>query len=393
MKGPRFVIGVLLLSLVLGLICSSSPLLAQNRPQAMRIDYAARELQAPPAIKQQLQALRAEIQTKRLTYQVGYTKAMDYRLGNLAGGRPPGDLANRLIRLKPISEVLLKNEREAMYAFMKEKNIRLPELQLACAATASAWEWRRAGKVTPVRDQRGCGSCWAFAAIGAYESSYFIRNNREADASEQCILNCSGAGTCGGGWYDGVFNYLINTGAATEAAYPYTANDLACQTGTTGAYRAVVWGGVHPEVPIPTVAEIKQALCEYGPLAIGVLVTPAFQAYVSGVFNQPASALIVTGSDGKRYWNVNHCVTLIGWDDSKGAWLIKNSWGTDWGETCGYGGERGYMWIAHGSSNVALFPNWVRARSNFYMVDFKKYQLYYPQIRVFPEPQKLDIRR
>jgi cathepsin L len=59
---------------------------------------------------------------------------------------------------------------------------------------------------------------------------------------------------------------------------------------------------------------------------------PPFKAYASGVFNEHASGA------------VNHGVTLIGWDDRRSAWLIKNSCGADWGETCGFGSERGYMW-------------------------------------------------
>jgi cathepsin L len=382
---PKLLIRFLFFSLVL-LLCSP-PIFALDQ------DYAQRETQASPAIKQSLQVLRDDILKRKLTYQVGYTRALDYRLDLLAGGRAPRELGQQLIQMKPVSDALLKIDQESMQHYMTQMKIRLPELQIACSATAGAWDWRKVGKVTHVRDQGGCGSCWAFAAIGAYESSYYIRNNSAADASEQSILNCSGAGACGGGWYTGALQYLINTGAGTEVAYPYTAHDAACQTAATGAFRAVVRGAVHPEVAIPSVAQIKEALCQYGPLAIGVLATPAFQAYASGVFNQGSFPLIVTGSDGRQYYNVNHCVTLIGWDDSKQAWLIKNSWGTGWGETGGFGRERGYIWVHYGSNNVGLFPEWVKARSNFYMVDISKYQQFYPHIKPFPAPIQSDMMR
>jgi hypothetical protein len=106
---------------------------------------------------------------------------------------------------------------------------------------------------------------------------------------------------------------------------------------------------------IPSVADMKDALCTYGPVAVAVTVTPAFQMYNSGVFDEDDSG------------NVNHGITVIGWDDSKthalgsGAWLIKNSWGTHWGETGGYGADRGYMWIAYGSNQVGFGAAWAEA--------------------------------
>jgi len=373
------------MALIVALV--TAPLHAQVQTQLQRaqIDYAKRELQAPPAIKQQLQTLRMEIQTKNLKFQVGYTTALDYKIEQITGGKPPVDLADQSRKQLEKADELLKIDMAARDEFLKiNKSVILPEFEIKCVAGASSWDWRLKKKVTPVRDQKGCGSCWAFAAIGAYEANYLIRNNESIDASEQCALNCSGAGGCGGGWYNGVFEWLIKNGTATETSYPYTANDKPCSTAVPTPYRAVAWGVVHPESPIPTVAQIKEALCKYGPLAIGVLVTSDFQAYTGGVFNHPASALTVTGDDGKKYWNVNHCVTLIGWDDSKHAWLIKNSWGTAWGDTCGYGSEKGYMWIDYGSSNVGLFPAWVQAKNKFYIVDISKFKKLYEVVKPFP---------
>jgi len=93
------------------------------------------------------------------------------------------------------------------------------------------------------------------------------------------------------------------------------------------------------------VDKLKQALCRYGPLAVAVRATRLFQAYKSGVFNERDT--------GK----VNHGVTLIGWDDNKEAWLIKNSWGTGWG-------EKGYMWIVYYSNSIGYGASWVEAKSS-----------------------------
>lgn len=97
----------------------------------------------------------------------------------------------------------------------------------------------------------------------------------------------------------------------------------------------------------PSVRELKEALCEFGPSAVSVRATDAFAAYTGGVFNENASGA------------VNHAVTLIGWDDQKEAWLIKNSWHTNWGSTCGYGNERGYMCIRYGCNKIGYAAAWV----------------------------------
>src|SRR5262249_1236475 len=163
---------------------------------------------------------------------------------------------------------------------------------------------------------------------GAYEGSYAIRNNILIDASEQDVLSCSGAGTCGGGWHMGVFDYLIATGTTREVNDPYTATDAACPSGYTRPYRAVTWGYVPSVGGIRTVSEMKAGLCAHGPLTVAVYASPAFQAYTGGIFNEMSSS------------SINHDVTLIGWCDAYHAWLIKNSWGTGWGSNCGYGTDR-----------------------------------------------------
>jgi len=195
--------------------------------------------------------------------------------------------------------------------------------------------------ILPVRSQGPCGSCCAFGTHGALEGSYAILNKALIDSAEQDTLDCSGAGDCGGVWW--AYQYLIDTGSAKEADYPYVAKKGTCKTGVQRPYRAVAWGYIDSKVEIPSVAALKKALCEYGPLAVAVAATPAFQAYRSGVFNEGSNA------------NINHGVTLVGWDDSKQAWRIKNSWGTGWGES-------GYMWIAYTTNKIGYAAFWVQAK-------------------------------
>jgi len=185
--------------------------------------------------------------------------------------------------------------------------------------------------------------------MGAYKSSYLIRNNLTVNASEQDILNCAGAGTCGGGWYDPVFDFMLTNGVASETAEPYQALDGFCAAGNNKLYRAINWGFVTAKYEIPSVSEIKDALYQYGPLSVAVNATPAFQAYTGGVFNENSSG------------NINHAVTIVGWDDEKHAWLIKNSWGIWWG-------ENGYMWIDYDSNKIGYAATWVQAQTRYYKI-------------------------
>jgi cathepsin L len=203
----------------------------------------------------------------------------------------------------------------------------------------------------------------AFAALGAYEGSYLIRNDVAADASEQDVLDCGKSGDCKGGWHTNVFDYLSATGDADESGdASYKAAQGTCSAVKSPPLHAVAWDYVtHATIPgtqnprMPTVKELKEALTTYGPLAITVLVTPEFQAYTGGdeAFNEPKSEgeeyvtppdkehpdgrKFKVDAEGRAYaldannvkfYFTNHAVTLIGWDDAKQAWLIKNSWGT-----------------------------------------------------------------
>jgi cathepsin L len=342
-------------------------------------DYERREAQASPQIKAVLSELRSNIQAQRLTFQVGYTEALDRPLNQLAGLKLPADLPALAQKQNALADQLMRIDNLARDEYLKvNRQARLPELTLACNASLRAFDWRLSGKVSPVRDQGGCGSCWDFATMGAFEGSYLIRNGGSVDSSEQDVLDCNSSGySCAGGFW--AFDFVISKGDASEGAYPYTAVKGPCKSSIPDTYNAVTWGFVKAGGATPSVAEMKQALCQHGPLAIAVRVTSAFQAYTSGVFNEHDTRAC------------NHGVTLIGWDDSKGAWLIKNSWGKYWGDTCGYGSEKGYMWIAYGSNNIGTAAAWVQAKSRFYILPPTYYKLM-PEIRPVPEEKVRPAR-
>ncbi|TAL36770.1 MAG: hypothetical protein EPN93_08105 [Spirochaetes bacterium] len=215
---------------------------------------------------------------------------------------------------------------------------------------ASSFSWVRRGKVTPVKFQENCGSCWAFSSVAVVESSALIVNNREMDLSEQFLVDCAvdksgrDAGSCGGGWYGYAFDFLTRSSPVDEASVPYGAREQACRKGSEVPLRIAAWGYVQADAGNPSVDEMKAALCKYGPLAACIKATPAFQAYRSGVFDEFASTW------GPR--DINHGIVIVGWDDSKKSYLIKNSWSTDWGED-------GYGWVEYGCNNIGFGAAWV----------------------------------
>lgn len=224
------------------------------------------------------------------------------------------------------------------------------DIEEAPNSAMSAFNWVDVGKVTPVKHQGRCGSCWAFTSMAVVEANYLIRNKKSVDLSEQNIIDCAKgrrnrkAGSCNGGWYGKVFDHLRVKGALKETRRPYKAQDKMCLNITSNKYKVRTWGYVKRNAGIPSVVEMKKALCKYGPIAAAVKVTRAFQAYKGGVFNEHVSV------SGPR--DVNHAITIVGWDDLKGAYLVKNSWGTRWG-------EKGYFWIEYGSNNIGYGAAWL----------------------------------
>ncbi|KAF8066428.1 hypothetical protein HT031_002752 [Scenedesmus sp. PABB004] len=211
----------------------------------------------------------------------------------------------------------------------------------AAGALPSYFDWRTAGVITPVRNQLGCGSCSAFATVGALESTWIRKwwglgyRSYNTDLSEDDFLECTAGNQCGGAWPDSVFDRFTCRGAPFEAAQPYNAADgNVCRDIPRYNTGAAAWSYV-PAAGVPTTTDI---------LARSVRLNPTVIAVDASAWSGLAAGWV--SNCGARYTALNHAVLVVGWIDdvpmSNGEtwdyWLIKNSWGTGFANA-------GYAWV------------------------------------------------
>jgi len=184
-------------------------------------------------------------------------------------------------------------------------------------AAGGSIDWRTKGAVTAVKNQGQCGSCWAFSATENLESVNFLATGQLVTLAPQQIVDCDSAWYgCSGGWPYGAFQYLISFGGQdTESSYPYKAVQ-----GTCVANKANIGATISSYKSIgKSDGEIVNAL-NTAPLSVCVDAS-RWYLYQGGV--------IQASQCGK---SIDHCVQLIGYNDDGAYWLLRNSWGTSWGE-------------------------------------------------------------
>ena len=222
---------------------------------------------------------------------------------------------------------------------------------LKARALATKYDLRTAGTgqsslLTSVKDQGSCGSCWAFATMGAIESRWKMLGFGNNDLSENNLKECHGFWwtPCKGGNLQMAAAYLVRKhGPLSETDNPYSVSE---QLNCVGGLNEVAYVTDVRYLPNDA-AVIKQSILDYGALSTTML-------FETDDYNPTDHSYFYNGSG-----IVNHLVTLVGWDDNKstaggtGAWIIKNSWGENWG-------ENGYFYVSYNdtkiNSEVGYFP-------------------------------------
>jgi len=216
-------------------------------------------------------------------------------------------------------------------------------IDLPDVAAPDSYSWIPTGKLTPVKNQEQCGSCWAFSATENIESVWMIAKNITSDdfkpLAPQQIVDCDKTDYgCNGGWPRNAFKYIISAGGQdTEASYPYKAVNQACHFSVPNVESKITsWKyatTTHNE------DEMKTAVATVSPLSICVDAAK-WQFYSGGIMTS-------TQCGGT---SLDHCVQIAGYDTTNAAssyWNVRNSWGADWG-------EKGFIRLEYGHNTCGL---------------------------------------
>ena len=211
-----------------------------------------------------------------------------------------------------------------------------------------AWDWREHNAITDVQDQGSCGAAYAFSVICNLESLYGIHKGQAKPFSMQYLIDCDPNNTgCSGGLMESTFKWLIENGGHLmfEADYPYVGYKGSCKADPSKYVDMIVkgfvklGGGTSTFSPVDE-DEMKEYLYNNGALSVALNATP-LQTYSGGIIDLDKSKCNPAG--------INHACAVVGYgtEDGLDYWIVKNSWGSVWG-------DNGYFRIARGKGTCGI---------------------------------------
>lgn len=220
------------------------------------------------------------------------------------------------------------------WKFLENKITAKREPPMAGPSTMPAsFDWRLAGVMSPIKDQRSCGSCWAFGFTASLESVAAIFGDKAGlDLSEQELVSCDyNALGCSGGYMESA-SYVVEKGQGLEKDFPYIARGSARCRKIDNAVKPQSYTLLGTSRRSPTIDEMKQALIEHGPLFVTVAAGGSGWSGATGEVK------------GCRNRGTNHIVNIVGYTED-GKWIMRNSWGDTWG-------DKGYSLIKFGCDKI-----------------------------------------
>jgi len=261
----------------------------------------------------------------------------------------------------PATELMGLSEEATRGSLPVEQGLSAPEQGVTAVGAPSSFDWRNYGGqdwMTAVKNQGSCGSCWAFSAVGVVEAIYNIATgnpNLDLNLSEEYLVSdCLWGDSCCGGWMETALNFIRGSGIPDEGCLPYVdVSGCTCGGGTCDSNCLYIGSGVCSDttcsgrcsdwqtrlLTIDTVggvsaSQIKQTIVDTGPLSVAMGIGSSFGGYFDGDIYR------CTNDSG-----INHGVIIAGYSDAGGYWIVKNSWGSGFG-------EGGYFKVGYGECAI-----------------------------------------
>ncbi|TKR94684.1 hypothetical protein L596_008943 [Steinernema carpocapsae] len=215
----------------------------------------------------------------------------------------------------------------------------VPEKAYECGGLPKAFDWRDHHAVTGVKDQGGCGSCWAFSTAANIESAYAVKKGKLYSLSEQEIVDCATDNYgCNGGWPIKAMKDVEQLGGLEkEGEYKYEGEDDKCRFNKSEVVVQIsdVVSLSHDE------DKIAAYLVQHGGVSVAFNAADSIMGYTGGIVKLDAQECDPSELD--------HAVLLVGYGTENDVpfWIVKNSWGADWGES-------GYFRIFRGGNTCGI---------------------------------------